>query len=89
MKQNIVTMICLNNIEELTVDEKADIYNLLFDPYDCGDHLVHDTAVSYCVGGIEEDERVFYEKNEVAAFEHLDNLLAAAGIERGHEVWLK
>ena len=91
MKQDMATMICVNDIEELTDDEKCIVYNILFDPYDSTEQFVHETAVLYCVGGIEEEEeeKFFYEKSEVAALEHLDNLLAAVGIERGHEVWLR
>lgn len=89
MKQDMVNMICINDIEELTDNEKCIVYNILFDPYDSTEQFVHETAVLYCVGGIEEEEKFFYEKSEIAALEHLDNLLIAAGIERGHEIWLR
>ena len=92
MKQNLVPMIDINEIEELTAEEKEDIYLILFDPYDNPEEFIVDTAVSYSVGEMEEymeEFGIYYDREERYALTHLDNLLLAAGLEKGTEVWLK
>lgn len=92
MKQSLVPMIDINEIEELTAEEKEDIYLILFDPYDTPEEFIVDTAVSYSVGEMEEymeEFGTYYDREERDALLLLDNLLLAAGLEKGTEVWLK
>lgn len=92
MKQSFVPMIDICKVEELTTEEKESIYTVLFDPYDTPEEFVVDTAVSYFVGSMEsymEEYGIYYDREEKDALLHLDNLLLAAGLEEGTEVWLK